>query len=67
MISDKDIDTLRAIARAGDDYRTIRRVVDATKWETDEDDTELGFLRIFIPDVIDKYYRLMLETGQCGR
>jgi hypothetical protein len=60
MISAKDIDTLRAIARAGDDYGTIRRVVDATKWEIDEDDTDLGFLRIFIPDAADKYYRLII-------
>ncbi|SPE58479.1 hypothetical protein SBV1_2740004 [Verrucomicrobia bacterium] len=40
MISAKDIDTLRSIARAGDDYGTIKRLLDMTEWEIDEDDTK---------------------------
>ncbi|PWU20039.1 MAG: hypothetical protein C5B50_04930 [Verrucomicrobia bacterium] len=60
MISAKDINILRSIARAGEDYDTIKRLISETGWEIDEDETTLGFLRIYIPDMVDKYYRLIV-------
>lgn len=60
MISAKDADTLRSIARARDDYHTIKRLLAATEWEIDEDNARLGFLRVFIPDTTDEYYRLII-------
>ncbi len=60
MISAKDIETVRSIARAGNDYATIKRLLDGTEWEIDADDTDLGFLRIFIPNTTDKFYRLII-------
>jgi hypothetical protein len=60
MISAKDIGIVRSIARAGDDYGTIKRLLGGTDWEIEEDETDLGFLRIFIPDPIDKFYRLII-------
>jgi hypothetical protein len=53
MISGKDIDILRSIARAGDDYETIKRLLAEAKWEIEEDEVDLGYLRIFIPDAAD--------------
>lgn len=59
MISAEDFDTLRSIARAGSDYAEIKRLLATTQWEIDEDDTELGFLRVFIP--FEKtHYRLII-------
>jgi len=55
MISDKDMNTLRAISRAGEDYSTIKRLLAETQWKIDEDDVDLGFLRVFIPDAADEY------------
>jgi hypothetical protein len=60
MISTEDIDTLRSIARAGDDYGTIKRLLAERQWHIDEDDVDLGFLRVFIPDAADGRYRLIL-------
>ncbi|MDB6017498.1 MAG: hypothetical protein JWR19_1987 [Pedosphaera sp.] len=60
MISGKDIDTLRSIARAGGDYDAIKRLLAETQWEIDADEVDLGFLRIFVPDVIDERYRLII-------
>ena len=60
MISAKDMDIVRSIARAGDDYGTIKQLLGGTEWEIDEDATDLGFLRVFIPDVIDEFYRLII-------
>jgi hypothetical protein len=60
MISRKDSDTLRAIARARDDYGTIKRLLAETRWEIEEDEIDLGFLRIFIPDTSDECYRLII-------
>jgi hypothetical protein len=58
MISAKDIETIRSIARAGSDYDTIKRSLGETPWEIEADEVELGFLRVFIPDANDKCYRL---------
>ncbi len=60
MISGKDIDTLRSIARAGDDYGGIKRLIAETQWDIDEDDVDLGFLRIFLPGADDDCYRLII-------
>jgi len=61
MISGKDIDTLRSIARAGEDYGEIKRLLAATGWEISEDDSDLGYLRIFIPGAADdECYRLII-------
>jgi hypothetical protein len=59
MISAEEFETLRSIARAGDDYAAIKELVAATGWKVDEDDTDLGFLRIFLHDS-DNYYRLII-------
>ena len=50
MISAKDIDSLRAIAKAGSDYRALKRVLAETPWEIEKDEVDLGFVRIFIRD-----------------
>jgi hypothetical protein len=60
MISAEEFDIVRSIARAGDDYTAIKELIAATRWKVDEDDTELGFLRIFIPDERDEFYRLII-------
>jgi len=60
MISGKDIDILRSIVRAGQDYGAIKRLLAEVHWEIDEDDTDLGFLRTFIPNGADKRYRLLI-------
>jgi len=60
MISAKDIDTIRSIARAGDDYSTIKQLLAETQWEIEDDDVDLGFLRVFIPDAADGCYRLII-------
>ena len=60
MISAEDFNTLRSIAQAGQDCHAIKRLLEATEWRIDEDDTDLGFLRIFIPDVMDGFYRLII-------
>jgi hypothetical protein len=60
MISSKGIDTLRSIARAGADYVEIKRLLAETQWEIAEDEVDLGFLRIFVPDAADECYRLII-------
>jgi hypothetical protein len=60
MISAEDFDTVRSIARAGQDYAAIRELLATTNWEIGADDTDLGFLRVFIPDETDKCYRLII-------
>jgi len=60
MISARDITTLRSIARAGGDYATIKQLLSGTSWKIDEDEVDLGFLRIFIPDAADECYRLII-------
>jgi hypothetical protein len=61
MISGKDLDTLRSIARVGDDYARIKRLLAKTDWKISEDETELGFLRIDVPaDVEGEYYTLII-------
>jgi hypothetical protein len=59
MISLEDIGIVRSIAGAGDDYSRIKELVGATTWEIEADDTDLGFVRIFIPDAEDEFYRLI--------
>jgi hypothetical protein len=59
MISGKDIETIRSIAKAGDDYGTIKRLLVENQWEIDQDEVDLGFLRISIPDA-DECYRLII-------
>lgn len=61
MLSAEDFDTVRSIARAGSDYGEIKRLLATTNWEMDADDTDLGFLRFFIPDETDKFYRLIIS------
>ena len=60
MLSPEDFDTLLSIARAGSDYAEIKRLLATTDWQIDEDDTDLGFLRIFVTYNSDKYYRLII-------
>ena len=60
MISASDINTLRSIACAGADYGTVKRLLEERGWKIDEDNTDLGFLRVFIPDAADKCYRLII-------
>ena len=60
MLSAKDIQTVRSIVRAGSDYVTIKRLLGETSWEIEEDETDLGFLRIFISDAKDGCYRLII-------
>lgn len=60
MISAKDIDMLRSIARAGSDYDAIKRLLAETQWEIEEDEVDLGFLRIFIHDASGECYRLII-------
>ena len=60
MISPEDIDTLRSIAEAGDNYVEIKKLLTATGWEITEDDRDLGYLRVFIPDASDDCYRLII-------
>src|SRR5215510_1718722 len=59
MISAEEFDTLRSIARAGQDYAAIKELLAATQWKVDEDNTDLGFLRVFLHD-LDNYYRLII-------
>ena len=60
MITREDIDTLRSIARAGADYGTVKRSLSERSWQVDEDDVELGFVRVFIPGAADECYRLII-------
>ncbi|MFO1511446.1 MAG: hypothetical protein U1F83_00790 [Verrucomicrobiota bacterium] len=60
MITGKEIDTLRLIAKAGSDYGTIKRLLSETRWQVEQDAVDLGFLRIFIPDASDECYRLII-------
>jgi hypothetical protein len=60
MISIEDIEMIRSIARAGDNYDAIKRLLAGTRWEIEEDEVDLGFLRIFIPDATDEFYRLII-------
>ena len=60
MISTKDIEMVRSIARAGGDYATIKRLLAETRWEIEEDEVDLGFLRVFIPNATDECYRLII-------
>src|SRR5215469_11967530 len=60
MLTGNDIDILLSIARVGDNYDELKRLLATTGWELAEDDTDLGFLRIFIPDATDKSYRLII-------
>lgn len=68
MISSKYLDTLRSIARARDDYSTIKRLVAETDWKIDEDETDLGYLRILIPaDLGGQYYTLIIGYNDPNR
>lgn len=60
MISAKDIQVIRSIVRAGSDYDAIKYLLASTHWEIDADEVDLGFLRVFLPDANDKYYRLII-------
>jgi hypothetical protein len=60
MISAKDIERIRSIARAGSDYDTIKRLLGETEWEIEADEVDLGFLRVFIPDAGGECYRLII-------
>jgi hypothetical protein len=60
MISAKGIDTLRSIARASEDYGTIKQLLAEMQWKIDADEVGLGFLRVFIPDTADECYRLII-------
>jgi hypothetical protein len=60
MISAKEIDTLRSIAMAGDDYATIKRLLANTHWKIEEDEVDLGFLRILIPADLYDHYGLII-------
>lgn len=60
MISAKDIEILRSIGRAGSDYDAIKGLLAETQWEIEEDEVDLGFLRIFIHDASGECYRLIV-------
>jgi hypothetical protein len=55
MLTAKDIETIRSIARARSDYDTVKRLLAETRWEIEADEVDLGFLRVFIPDADDEY------------
>src|SRR5712672_410554 len=60
MLSAKNIETIRSIARAGSDYDAIKRLLVETQWEIETEEVDLGFLRVFIPDADDECYRLII-------
>ena len=60
MISANDIEILRAINQAKDNYELIKQLLARTQWEIEEDETDLGFLRVFIPDATNEFYRLII-------
>ncbi|EEF60895.1 hypothetical protein [Pedosphaera parvula] len=60
MITANDIGILLSIARAGSDYEAIKRLLAETQWEIEEDEVDLGFLRIFIHDTSGECYRLII-------
>src|SRR5262245_17405853 len=60
MISAEGFETLRSIARAGQDYAAIKQLLEATQWEINDDNTDFGYLHVFIPDETDKCYRLII-------
>jgi hypothetical protein len=46
--------------KAGQDYGAIKQLLEGTEWRIDEDDVDLGFLEIFIPDATVECYRLII-------
>jgi hypothetical protein len=61
MISAKDIDVLRAIARASGHYDEIKRQLASVEWRILEDNVALGYLCALVPDSSDNEgYRLMI-------
>src|SRR5215467_11373549 len=60
MLSEKDIETIRSIAAAASHYDTIKRLLCGAQWEIEADEVGVGFLRVFIPDVDDECYRLII-------
>ena len=59
MISPKDLDTIRSIARTGGDYGAIKQLLAGTTSKIEEDAVDLGFLRVFILDAADECCRLI--------
>ena len=53
MISGDDIQILRSIARVNGDYERIKQKLAPTAWTIEEDEVDLGFMRISIPDATD--------------
>ena len=60
MLCEKDVETIRSIVAAGSNYDAIKRLLGETQWEIEADEVGLGFLRVFIPDVGDECYRLII-------
>jgi hypothetical protein len=49
MISASDINVLRLIMRAGENYAEIKRLLGNAVWKVEENEPELGYLRVGIP------------------
>src|SRR6266404_9042102 len=61
MISAKDIDVLRSIARAAGRYDEIKRQLAAVEWRILEDKVALGYLSALVPDSSNSQgYRLII-------
>lgn len=61
MLSAKDIDTLRSIARAHGDYLKIKQVLGTVVWHITEDAPDLGYMRVDIPtDKVGEFYNLIV-------
>lgn len=59
MISAKDIDLLRSIAKAGSDYDAVKRLVNGMQWEINGDEVGVG-LTAYIRDASGERYRLII-------
>ena len=49
MISAADIHLLRSITCAGENYAEIKRLLSTVTWRIEEDEPELGYMRVGIP------------------
>jgi hypothetical protein len=63
MISEKDTDILRAIAKAGNNYDLIQRLLSETEWEIQENEADIGHLRILIHDTSGECYPLIISRA----
>ncbi len=61
MISAADIHALRLIIRASENYVEIKRVLSTVDWKIEEDEPDLGYMRVGIPaDKAGGYFTLII-------